>query len=66
MNFTEYLNLVKEILNDNGVVLSTMEEHHQEELIKKFKKCFKDGEDVDCAVDRVMGWWINSLKLNTI
>lgn len=56
MNFTEYLNLVKEILNDNGVVLSTMEEYHQEELIKKFKKCFKDGEDVDEAIDRVMGW----------
>ena len=56
MNFTEYLNLVKEILNDNGVVLSSMEDHHQEELIKKSKKCFKDGEDVDCAVDRVMGW----------
>lgn len=56
MNFTEYLNLVKEILNDNGVVLSTMEEHHQEELIKKFKKCFNNGDDVDAAIDRVMGW----------
>lgn len=56
MNFTEYLNLVKEILNDNGVVLSTMEEYHQEELIKKFKKCFNNGDDVDEAVDKVMGW----------
>ena len=50
MNFTEYFNLVKEILNDNGVVLSTMEEHHQEELIKKFKKCFNNGDDVDEAI----------------
>lgn len=56
MSWSEYLNCVKEILNDNGIIWSTYEIEKQKRFEKEFKKCFKDELDVDEAVDKVMGW----------
>ena len=56
MNFTEYLSDIDDILTDNGFYMDILEEDEYKELVSKFKKCFKDGEDVDEAIDRVMGW----------
>lgn len=56
MSWSEYLENVKEILNDNGFNFDEYELDHQKSLEKKFKKCFKNGLDEDAAVDEVMGW----------